>query len=723
MNMRSAKNNKIKKEKKKEKEKKNKSRYISIKTKVYSYFFITITLLVLISGFIFYARYSNIIEHSIKNTLTVAANLLKITLTHSKYLDNDIFYSYENEEFKKLWNDIKIIQKETSITYIYIMEKRDDNKFYFIFDSGEVNNDLNSALEDTYFKEYEECPQEVYEAYDSRNIVYTKGTITDRWGTYKSVFVPVIDNKGRIFVVGVDIRIDYITKEKNISLLFILVIFLIAILLSFLLTLVIKINVLTPLEKLKKKSEYLTSGDLTIDFIVQKNRDEIFDLSMAFNNTISTLKELISKVFIAIVVLTKNLKKLFKSSTSVAESANFQASTVEQTQRNVENLNKMVETISIESQKANNYTDQALKKAREGMTSMERLEEEMIKIEESSKEITNIIEMINDIAEQTNLLSLNASIESARAGEAGKGFNIVAGEIRKLAEKSTSAANRIQELINNNNKIIQEGVKFSKNTLNTLKEISMANELITGIVRSITREVQQVKNNSKEILDAISHIANIAQNNLIESEKVSEAMNDFVIQTVELQKFVGQFDVRSKEIKDNQKHVEEILKAKLIEVGNYFKKFGPSFISTDKKIKIKDVVVNELRIGNLVITGNNELADTLSKLTNTAVTFFQVVDESIMRVATTVKNFDDSRAIGTFITSESQVYKSVIKGEDYFGRAFVVNRWYIAVYKPIIEVTGKVLGALYLGIPEMIEGTEKIEFDDDSIVKDITFKN
>ena len=187
----------------------------------------------MISGFIFYARYSNIIEHSIKNTLTVAANLLKITLTHSKYLDNDIFYSYENEEFKKLWNDNKIIQKETSITYIYIMEKRDDNKFYFIFDSGEVNNDLNSALEDTYFKEYEECPQEVYEAYDSRNIVYTKGTITDRWGTYKSVFVPVIDNKGRIFVVGVDIRIDYITKEKNISLLFILVIFLIAILLSF----------------------------------------------------------------------------------------------------------------------------------------------------------------------------------------------------------------------------------------------------------------------------------------------------------------------------------------------------------------------------------------------------------------------------------------------------------------------------------------------------------
>lgn len=715
------------KEKKKTKKNNNYNKKIknkSIKSKFYLYLFLII-LTILLSSPILYNRYTLLTEHAVDNSLSIAANVIKTTLIHSKYLEDDIFYSTKSEEFKKLWEDIKVIQRETNITYIYILEKRDDDKFFFIFDSGDpTNDDIMAALEDTYLQEYEDCPQEVFEAYETKNKVITKKPYTDKWGTFKSVFMPVVDSKNRIFILGIDIKIDYIIKEKFNSFLIIAMIFLIEILIYYiLLNLILTKDILKPLDKFKNKTEDLVKGDLTIDFIIKEAKGEIYDLSFVFNQTVLTLKELISKVFIAIIILTKNLKTLFKSSKAVAESAEFQASTVEQTQRNVENLNKMVETITVESQKANSYTQQALKKAKNGMISMENLENEMIKIEESSKEITNIIELINEIAEQTNLLSLNASIESARAGEAGKGFSIVAGEIRKLAEKSSNAANRIQELINNNNKIIQEGALLSKDTLNTLKEISMANELIAGIVSTITREVQQVKNNSKEILDAIINISNIAQNNLTESEKVSKAMDDFVEQTVELQKFVGKFDIRSQEVKDNQKHIEDILRSKLIEVSNYFKKFGPSFLLTDKKIKIKDLELNELKIGNLVITGNSELTDELSKLTNTAVTFFQLVEDGIVRVATTVKNFDDTRAIGTYITKESNVYQKVINKETYFGRAFVVNRWYVAVYNPIIEVTGKIIGVLYLGIPEMleIEDKDKLMFDDESIVKNEIF--
>ena len=289
---------------------------------------------------------------------------------------------------------------------------------------------------------------------------------------------------------------------------------------------------------------------------------------------VDTLKNLNQKIYVAVIILTKNLRSLYKSSNSVKDSANTQAVTVEETQSNFESMNKMVETISNESSKANIYTEQALNKAKLGMESMEKLEGEMTKIESSSQEITNIIEMINEIAEQTNLLSLNASIESARAGEAGKGFNIVAGEIRKLAEKSTTAANRIHELITNNNKIILEGVKYSKNTTNILKEISFSNELITGLVKTITDEVQKVKFSSQEILQAIGNISNIAQANLTDSENVSKTMNDFVKQTLELQKFVGQYDVRNEKIKENQKHIEDILKSKLIEAGKILQEYG-----------------------------------------------------------------------------------------------------------------------------------------------------
>jgi len=367
----------------------------------------------------------------------------------------------------------------------------------------------------------------------------------------------------------------------------------------------------------------------------------------------------------------------------------------------------MVETISNESAKANKYTDQALKKANSGMESMQNLEIEMSKIESSSQEITNIIEMINEIAEQTNLLSLNASIESARAGEAGRGFNIVAGEIRKLAEKSTIAANRIHELITNNNKIIQEGVKYSKNTTNILREISVSNELITGLVKTITDEVQKVKFSSQESLEAIGHISNIAQANLKESESVSKTMNDFVKQTLELQKFVGQFDVRSESIKENQKHIEEILKSKLIETGKILQEYGANFLPTGNIVDIGDHKVQELQIGSTIVTKNFDIVDNISKRTNASVTIFQVTDDKLVRVATTVRNFDNTRAVGTVITSESQVYKTIMERKDYFGRAFVVNKWYVSVYKPILDETGYIFGVIYLGIPEEMEVNEQ----------------
>lgn len=701
-------------------------KYRSIKYKIYLYFLIGIISLSILSGIIYYFRYSIMTDKSVNTTLRTAANFMKMNVLYSGFLEDEIFYNPDNKKYKKFWDDIVILKNEAGIEFIYIMEKRDDDKFYFIFDSGSEGEKFDAVIEEVHLQEYEEAPEEVFTAYDTQEIVFPKEIVEDKWGSYKSVFIPVEDSSGKIYVIGIDIKVDNVNHEKFVSILFIGFTILLSIISSFIFTILMKRIVITPIEKLKDKTLYLTKGDLTIDFVITGKKDEIYELSFAFNKTIETLKELISKVFVAIIVLTKNLKTLFKSSTAVADSANFQASTVEETQRNFENMNNMVETITIETDKASNHTEQALKKARDGMDSMEKLEGEMIKIESSSKEITNIIEMINDIAEQTNLLSLNASIESARAGEAGKGFNIVATEIRKLAEKSTNAANRIQELINNNNKIIVEGVKFSKATMITLKDISFANELITGIVRSITTEVQKVKISSSEILKAISHISDIAQNNLIESEKVSVAMNDFVTQTLELQKFVGQFDVRSEKIKMNQSHIEDVLKAKLIEVNKILSEYGSQFLPTGNIVKIKDNSVQELQIGNLIVTGNVELVDSISRKTNTSVTIFQTIDDALIRVATTVRNFDDTRAIGTIITKESKVYQTVMTGKVYFGRAFVVNKWFVAVYKPIMDETGFILGVIYLGIPEMLEGDENLasdltESEDQSIVGEEIF--
>jgi methyl-accepting chemotaxis protein len=543
---------------------------------------------------------------------------------------------------------------------------------------------------------------------------------------------PIKDSSGNVigaFFIGIQFsKVDNIINNFMMqSILFYILLTLAIIVVIGLVVLGILRSSIRPLNILKSKLDEITRGDLTVKFQIRRN-DEIGDVVRSVMSMVETLKNLNSKIYVAVIILTKNLRSLYKSSNSVKDSANTQAVTVEQTQRNFESMNRMVETISEESNKATTYTDQALTKAKQGMESMNKLEKEMLMIESSSQEITSIIELINEIAEQTNLLSLNASIESARAGEAGKGFNIVAGEIRKLAEKSTQAANRIHELITNNNKIIQEGVKYSKTTTNILHEISLSNELITGLVKTITEEVQKVRLSSDEILQAITHISNIAQANLEESERVSKTMGDFVVQTLELQKFVGQFDVRSDKIKENQKHIEEILKAKLIEAQKILQEYGASFMPTGNQVSVGGYKVQELQVGSTLVTNNTDIVDMISKRINTSVTIFQTTENSLIRVATTVRNFDNSRAIGTVIPSDSKIYQTVMAKKDYFGRAFVVNRWYVAVYKPLVDETGYIFGVIYLGIPEEAELTEEqkhldIADDQDGIIRDQSFQH
>ncbi|MBR3731304.1 MAG: Cache 3/Cache 2 fusion domain-containing protein [Spirochaetales bacterium] len=517
-------------------------------------------------------------------------------------------------------------------------------------------------------------------------------------------YVPLTNSYGDVFgilFVGVPMSQlqAQIRKQMTIALIVMVSLLLAVIVVGVLIARRLSNRLTRPIIKVKGQLAEVTKGNLTVKFANETN-DEIGQLTESIGETVETLKNLNKKIYGAINILNKNLHTLFVSSTSVKDSANNQAVTVEETQRNFENMNVMIETIAQESDKANGYTAQALSKANVGMESMGKLEGEMGKIVVSSQEITNTLGVIREIAEQTNLLSLNASIESARAGEAGKGFNIVAGEIRKLAEKSTNASNKIEELVINNNKIIQEGVHYSKETTNILQEIASSSDQIANLVSTISQEIQKVKISSQEVLTAMGNVSDIALANLNDSEKVSNAMDDFVAQTLELQKFVGQFDIRSDKVKENQTHVEDVLKAKLIEVSRILGEYGAHFLPTGNDVQIGGHVIQELQIGETIVTGNSDLCDKIAEKTNTSVTIFQPTEDSIIRVATTVRNFDDTRAVGTTIGKDSKVYQAVIQKKEYFGRAFVVNKWFVAVYKPILDETGYLLGVLYLGLPE-----------------------
>lgn len=112
--------------------------------------------------------------------------------------------------------------------------------------------------------------------------------------------------------------------------------------------------------------------------------------------------------------------------------------------------------------------------------------------------------------------------------------------------------------------------------------------------------------------------------------------------------------------------------------------------STSKKIP-------QFKAGPLYLNDNTEIVDEIETITTSSATIFQLVDDKLLRIATTVKKQNGARATGTYIPADSPVYKAIMRGETFRGKAFVVNDWYLTAYKPIRNNDNKIIGAVYVG--------------------------
>jgi methyl-accepting chemotaxis protein len=135
----------------------------------------------------------------------------------------------------------------------------------------------------------------------------------------------------------------------------------------------------------------------------------------------------------------------------------------------------------------------------------------MTEIEGSSRQIGQIITVIDEIAFQTNLLALNAGVEAARAGEAGKGFAVVAQEVRELAQRSAGAAKEINQLIETSSSQVSTGVTLVNQTGEALKsigeQVKTINSYITAIVESAREQARHFRDQRCRGSDGQGHPA------------------------------------------------------------------------------------------------------------------------------------------------------------------------------------------------------------------------
>jgi methyl-accepting chemotaxis protein len=137
----------------------------------------------------------------------------------------------------------------------------------------------------------------------------------------------------------------------------------------------------------------------------------------------------------------------------------------------------------------------------------------MALIEESSRQIADIILVIDEIARQTNLLALNAAVEAARAGEAGRGFAVVAQEVRSLAQRSAQAAKDINTLISNSSGQVKNGVQLVNRAGVSLKEITGSIKQVVDIVADIATASSEQAMGIEQVNKALTQMDEVTQQN------------------------------------------------------------------------------------------------------------------------------------------------------------------------------------------------------------------
>jgi methyl-accepting chemotaxis protein len=168
-------------------------------------------------------------------------------------------------------------------------------------------------------------------------------------------------------------------------------------------------------------------------------------------------------------------------------------------------------------------------------------------ITQSSKQIADIITVIDEIAFQTNLLALNAAVEAARAGEHGRGFAVVAAEVRNLAQRSATAAKEIKGLINESVQRVTEGSELVHQSGKTLEEIVSSVKRVTDIIAEISAASQEQASGIDRVNKAIMQMDKTTQQNSALVEETTSASQSLKAQAKELHRRVLGFKIQASE--------------------------------------------------------------------------------------------------------------------------------------------------------------------------------
>ncbi len=235
--------------------------------------------------------------------------------------------------------------------------------------------------------------------------------------------------------------------------------------------------------------------------------------------------------------------QLAEGSSTLSQNAVTQAAAVDEITSTVMEIAQKTEANNRNVAKALETVQNTNRHAEEGSRSMSEMLVAIEEIETSSKEIEQIMKVIDDIAFQTNILALNAAIEAARAGDAGKGFAVVADEVRNLAGKSADAAKETSELINKSIAAVTRGSELADVTSNALNDIVNGVEEISEVMAGIATANNEQAAAVEQISSGMENVNSAIHNTSATAEQSAAASEELSVLAVSLSDTVARFSV------------------------------------------------------------------------------------------------------------------------------------------------------------------------------------
>ena len=289
----------------------------------------------------------------------------------------------------------------------------------------------------------------------------------------------------------------------------------------------------------------LADGDLVLTIDADLN-GAYGDMKTHFNEAVQRLRHALTEVSTATQNIQAGARQISSAADDLSHRIEEQAASVEETAAAMEEITATVKRTAEDSLRASNVVHSAKADAEKSGEVVREAVKAMGEIEGSSRQISQIIGVIDEIAFQTNLLALNAGVEAARAGEAGRGFAVVASEVRALAQRSADAAKEIKTLISTSSQHVSKGVGLVDSTGQTLQGIIAKVTEAADLVSSISTSAQEQSSSIAQVNQAVTQIDQVTQRNAAVVEEAAASGRSLTTDAEHLSDLVGKFKVSAK---------------------------------------------------------------------------------------------------------------------------------------------------------------------------------